>query len=111
MPPGVEPALRALMTQTIRVSTRSGHTAYGAPSFAATATTYRARIVDRPGFTRGNTGEDVAYRSIAWIASTGSLHVDDRYLLPDGTSPPVVALERYPDERGAYHHAKLFFGW
>lgn len=107
----MEDALLGLLTQTIVVSTRSGHTAYGAPSFSSSPTTYAARIVDKPGFVRGNTGEDVAYRSVAWIASTGGLHMDDRYTLPDGSAPPVVSLERYPDENGAYHHARLFFGW
>lgn len=98
------------MTQTIRVSTRSGHTNYGAPIFAATASTYRARIVDKPGFVRSNAGEDVAFRTVAWLASTAPLTIDDRFTLPDGTSPPAVALERFPDQNGAYH-VKLFFGW
>jgi len=106
-----EKAFRSLMTTTIRVSTRAGHTNYGAPTWAATASTFAARVVDKPGFVRNDQGEDVAYRSVAWLASTGgSLVVDNRYTLPDGTSPPVVMIERYPDDRGA-HHVKLFFGY
>lgn len=106
----MEAGLVAMLTQKIVVAARTGHTNYGAPTFSASASTFKARVVDRPGFVRNNEGEDVAYRSIAWVASTGTLDVHSRYTLPDGTSPPVVQLERYPDEKGTHHH-KVFFGY
>lgn len=99
-----------MMPATVVRSTRSGHTNYGAASFAAATTSIRARIVDKPGFTRNRDGEDVGYRSVAWLASTGVLDISDRFTLPDGTAPPVVAFEKYPDDDGC-HHYKLFFGW
>lgn len=100
----------SMMPSTVQRSTRSGHSNYGSPTYSTTITRIRARVVAKPGFVRNQTGEDVAFHTVAWLASTGTLDISDRYQLPDGTAPPVVNLERYPDEDGTYYH-KLFFGW
>ena len=48
---------------------------------------------------------------MAWVRSTGavSITVSDRVPLPDGSHPPVVGVERYPDEDGE-NHVKVLFG-
>ena len=105
-------ALLSMMPSTLRVSTRSAHSNYGAPTFTGSTVKYRARIVQKPGFVRGPEMEEVAYRHVAWVRSTGatSITVSDRVTLPDGTTPPVVAVEMYPDEDGI-NNRKVFFGY
>lgn len=104
-------AFQSLMPSTVIRSTRTGHSNYGAPTFSTTTTKIRARVVDKPGMVRNTEGEDVAYRTIVWAASTSAtIQPSDRFTLPDGTSPPLLAVERYPDQSGP-HHVKLFFGY
>ena len=105
-------ALLPLMTSTLKVSTRTTHSNYGEPSFAATTASYRARIVEKPGYIRTGEGEDIAYHTVAWVRSTGAVSItaSDRVTLPDGSRPPVIAVERFPDE-DLEHHVKLTFGY
>ena len=106
----------ALMPATIKVSTRTAHSNYGEPTFTGSTTSYSARIVSKLGYVRSVEGEEIAYNTVAWVRSTGtvSITVSDRVTLPTGfaasTRPPLVGVERYPDEDGN-HHAKLMFGY
>lgn len=100
----------SLMPSTIVRSTRTGHTNYGAPQFSTTTTKIRARVVTKQGTVRNSEGEDVVFKTVAWAASTGVIDPSDRLVLPDGSAPPVLSIERYPDADGTHHH-KLFFGW
>lgn len=99
------------MDSTITVTTRASHNNYGEPQFSTASVTYRARIVEKPGFTRSADGEDVGFTHTLWVASTGSVSITatDRITLPDGTAPPIVAVERMPDEEGE-HHCKVMMG-
>ena len=104
-------AFLSMMTSTLKISTRSGHDNYGKATFAATTTNFRARIVEKPGYLRLADSEEIAYRHIAWVRSTGatSITASDRVTLPDGSTPPVVAVEVFPDDDGR-HHRKVYFG-
>ncbi len=97
--------LLALMPDTIKISTRTGHNNYGEASYAASTSTHAARILEKPGFIHGEGSEEVAYRHVLWVRSTGTTKITatDRLKLPDGTTPPIVAVERYPDEDGPNH--------
>ena len=107
-------ALLSLMPSTVKVSTRTTHSNYGEPSFAATTSSYRARIVTKLGYVRNAEGEEVGYGTVAWIRSTGtaSIAASDRITLPAGAAPSsrpqVVGIERYPDEDGI-HNTKVMF--
>ena len=105
-------AFLSMMTSTLKISTRSGHDNYGKATFAATTTNFRARIVEKPGYVPCPPMEEVAYRHVAWVRSTGatSITASDRVTLPDGTTPPVVGVEVYPDEDGV-NNRKVFFGY
>lgn len=103
--------LLPLMPSTVKISTRSGHNNYGEPTFAATTTSYRARIVEKREFVRTATGETLEQTHVLWIRSTGatSITTDDRITLPDGTTPQILSVELYPDTDGE-HHRKLTLG-
>lgn len=103
--------LLTLMPSTVKISTRSSHNAYGEPTFSNTTTKYRCRWTQKPGFVRGPGGEEVAYTDVVWARSTGatSITVTDRVTLPDGSSPPVRAVETLRDEDGV-HHRVIYMG-
>lgn len=105
-------AFDEFMTDSIVVASRVASTApsfSGAPTWSTSASTHDARWVRKPTSIRGADGTVIRVSSVAWIASTGTLHPTDRYTLPDGSAPPVVGVESYPDEDGL-HHSKVMFG-
>ena len=104
-------SLLPLMPSTVKVSTRTGHSNYGAPTFAGTTASYRCRVLEAPGYLRDVAGEGIAYRHVAWVRSTGatSITASDRVTLPDGTTPPVLRVERFSDDNGE-NHVKVYFG-
>lgn len=99
-----ESAFLQLMPDTVTIKRRTGHNNYGEPTFATTASTYRCRHASKKGFMRIATGETVAIRSVLWLYSTGTILIDDRVTLSDGTSPEVVAVDRFPDQTGTHHY-------
>lgn len=106
-----EAAFLSMMDSTIKISTRTGHSNYGEPTYASSTSSYRARVVEKPGYVHTPGGEDVAYSHVIWAASTGavSITVSDR-LTVGGVVRPMVAVERYPDETGP-HHVKILCGY
>lgn len=105
-------ALDDLLESSIVVTARAASTApslSGVPSFSTTATTCSARWVRIRKMITQNDGSVAESLSQAWIKSTGALHPTSKFALPDGSSPPVMAMESYPDSDGI-HHSKIFFG-
>ena len=104
--------LLSLMPQTLKVSTRVSHNNYGEATFATSTTSYRCRVLEKPGYMRDSADEDVGYHTVAWVRSTGatSITASDRVTLPDGSRPPVLGVERYNDEDGE-NHVVVRFGY
>lgn len=99
-----------LMPHTITVAARgSTRSLYGVPGAAGTATSYRARVVQAPQWVRDSDGTRLLASAVAWVSSTASVPADGVWTLPDGTTPPVLWVARYPDENGL-HHTKIVFG-
>jgi hypothetical protein len=101
-----------MLPHTVTISTRASHNNYGEATFSTSGRSYAARVVLAPKFVRGANGEDVQIAGHVWVASTRNITVDDRITIPvTGSSrPPIVAVERYPDEDGTFHH-KLTLGY
>jgi hypothetical protein len=105
-------ALEALMPQTCSIiapgTTRGFYGTLAASTVAAT--TYRCRWVEQREVMREAGGEYRAQRGVLWVASTGRISPTDRVTLPDGTTPPILAVEEYPDMDGL-HHVKIRVGF
>lgn len=98
-----------MMPSTVQIAGRSAHSNYGEPTYGSN-TSYRARIVDKPRFVRVDDSHTLAIQTEVWLASTGgTITVDDRITLPDGTTPPIAQVRRYGDSQGP-HHVKLLLG-
>ncbi|WP_207456064.1 hypothetical protein [Azospirillum sp. SYSU D00513] len=100
--------LADLMPDVVEHAPANGHDVYGAPSYGP-ASTYRARVAYRSRLVRDRNGDTVAARGSAWLAGAPVVGLDDRVTLPDGTSPPLLAVDRLTDERGATV-VKIHFG-
>lgn len=97
-----------LMPHTITVAELSGRDGYGAPAYGSEAS-YTARVIYKPTKVRGPEGNDVVAKGLVWISGTPTIDTEDRLTLPDGSTPPIMAVDRIPDEDGE-HHVKVYFG-
>lgn len=97
-----------MMPHTVVVYARASHNSYGEPTYSTSGSTYRARVANKPGMLRNLRGEFTEFFQVAWVASTGTINVNDKVTLPDGTSPELANVERNPDEDGVYIN-KLYF--
>lgn len=97
-----------LMPDTVTVEPFAGRDGYGAPSYGAPVQ-YRARVVYRPNLVHAPDGKEVVARGTVWLATSDAVSTEDRLTLPDGSTPRVVAVERYTDASGV-HHVKVAFG-
>lgn len=104
-----ETAFDELLTSTVTYATRASKNIYGEPTFSTVSSTFKARIVDVSTQVRDQQGNVVQVRTVAWVASTGTILATGRITLPDGSTPPIAAVSRYPDEDGTHHH-KIKFG-
>lgn len=105
----MDTAFRPLLNTTVTVTTSVSLDRYGVATYTGTASTYRARVVQKAEKILDIKGNEATSSHIAWIDSTGTIAHTDRIVFNDGTSPPIQRVERYPDENG-YHHLKVFLG-
>lgn len=99
-----------LMPDTISIYSRVSHNNYGEASYSTAAVSYRARVLDNPRWVRNQFGEIIEETNVLWVGSTANIEADVKIVLPDGTSPPIIRMERYPDQTGR-HHTKITFGY
>jgi len=105
----IRPAFLTLLKQTLQQAVLDSRDDYGNPTFGF-GVSYPCRVVARLTRVRSFSGEEVVARTVAWVASTSRFGPEDEYTLPDGTMPPLLSVETFPDETGTIHHQKLFFG-
>ncbi len=97
-----------LMPDEITHAPMTGRDKYGKPTFGS-GTDFKARVLFKPTWVRGVDGTLVRARGMVWIGGTPNVDPQDQITLPDSTTPPIMAVERIPDEVGI-HHVKVFFG-
>ena len=99
----------ALMSDTVTVSSFSALSTdgYGVASYS-TGTSYPARVVRTNELVRDFNGVEVVSNVTAWINTTGGIATDAKITLPDGSSPPILSIDTFPDEDGL-HHTRVRF--
>lgn len=95
-----------LCVQTIVWKQMTGRDNYGAPTFAAGVSFTGRRVFKNERVSafekqvKGQ-GAEVISASQIWILGTPDIGYDDRvYVQGDSLFPPVLSIERYPDENG-----------
>lgn len=102
-----------LMPSSVTVAHLASRSVTGTVTYTTTASTYRARIVQKQHQVRDSQGNTVMAAAVMWIASTGTINATDRIRIPAGsgsTAPPILAVESFPDEDGT-HHYKIHLGY
>lgn len=97
--------------QTCTVATRTSLSGYGVPSFSTSVSTLKCRWVEKRGTFRDAQGGEINQRGVLWVMSTSAISPDSKVTLPDGTAPPILAADAYPDEVGRFHHVRVTCGY
>lgn len=109
----IEDEFLELMTETATVTKRltgpGSRNLYGVTTFATLSSPFRGRYVRKNRMVRTVSGDEVVSRSHFYFHGTPGLEPEDKVTLPDGTSPPILSVESYPDDHGS-HHEVAYFG-
>jgi hypothetical protein len=98
-----------MMGDTVTVASVSTRDAYGKPTFSP-ARSYVARVVyKQTRIVNRTNGQDAIATGVVWLGGTPTLTIESRLTLPDGSTPPIMNWETFPDEEGL-HHTKVYFG-
>ena len=95
----LDPDLLEMMTQTVTIAPLTGRDNYGKPTFG-TGVVWRARIKGTNRRVVDHAGQEAVSTTEVWIGGVSGIGPTDQLTLPDGTSPPLLKVERYPDEDG-----------
>ncbi len=99
-----------LMPHTVQIAALASFSTDGyGDAVYGTASTFTARVVGKQTLVRTFEGTEELATTIVYVASTGTINPSDRITLPDGSTPPLLAVSTFPDEDGTHHH-KLAFG-
>lgn len=105
-----ESAFLDLMPHTVTLNAFSALSTdgYGRPTYATAATTVQARVVERREKLVGPDGKELVTSHVAWLATTGSWTVRDKFTFESSTYR-ILLVSRMPDEDGL-HHQKVLLG-
>lgn len=98
---------RALMGEKVTHKPLSSRDSYGKPTHG-TGTEYSARVSRKRAKVRNEQGEEIHADGVVWILGTPAVEPEDQIVLPDNTTPLIVAVERPSDGTGV-HHTKVYF--
>jgi len=97
-----------LFPQSITHAEFAGRDEYGTPAYGSPAS-YSARIVAKQTLVKKADGSEALAKSIVWILGTPTLTTEDEITLQDGSTPPILMVEHFPDADGD-HHSKAYLG-
>ena len=99
-----------MMPDEVEVEPFEGFDDYGKPSYGF-PTSIRCRIVHRPREFRDKDGRLVLSKAQIWLAGNYDTDVRSRVTLPDVSdefkNPPLLGVERYPDQDGIHHEVLM----
>lgn len=106
---GFETDFLELMKQTLTVEASTGLNKYGRPGGYGAATSVKCRVREGTEVVRDFNGEETISDVQAWCQGDVTAAETSRYTLPDGSTPPLVAVQKFPDESGSVHNTVLLF--
>ena len=96
-----------LMPAEVTVQSFISRTSYGVASYGSPVT-YQARVQFTNRLIRISESEQAVARGKVWLATTDAITVQDKILLPDGTTPLILTAQVIEDEKGPLY-TQLFF--
>lgn len=107
---GISSEFLPMMRETITLTAQSSLDRYGKQSFAASGTSYRARLIWEERILRDKEGREIVESGRAIIYGVASSATPQwRITLPDGSTPKITMVDTIQDEFGD-HHSVIGFG-
>lgn len=95
-----------LMPHSVTIESWLKDDAYGKPKFGY-AVSRQCRVVAKPQVIRDKDGRERVSRARVFMGGAFGIDPKDRITLPDGTQPPILQVQKFPDEDGAHHEVVL----
>jgi hypothetical protein len=105
----IERVFLDLMPQTVTWYPKSSTDAYGKDTFSGTGKSQRCRIEKSTGISQKADGQDVSVDGTIYFYGVSTIGIEDKLVLPDGSSRIVLNIETSDDGDGAFA-TKLTFG-
>lgn len=105
----IDPLLTELMVDSITVAAVSAKDAYGKRTWGSATTLSNCRVQSGDHKILDSLGQEKVATGRVYIAGAPTLTLNDKITLPDGSQPPVLAIDRFGDENGS-HHTVIHYG-
>ena len=103
----MHPGLQEFLTQTVTHAAATGHDGYGDPTYAP-AVPRLAYIEYTVRRMLNAYGEEIISRAQVFLETTPPVAIQDRLILPDGTSQKLQLVSSVHDSDGLLHHYKVY---
>lgn len=104
----MDAALLAMLTDTVQHHAFVSVNDYGTPTYAS-AVSRAARVEHYTRQMTNTRGQEVTSRAKMFLNGDIVVKLEDRFTLPDGTSPAIQDVYPSRDEDGAIDHWEVFF--
>lgn len=105
----IEAAFLDLMPSTVSVYPKSSVDAYGKVTFGATAVATRCRIQQTGRVVKSADNRDVYETGVIIFYGNPTITEDSKIVLPDGSTPLILSVQKHNDDVGA-NHITVSFG-
>lgn len=105
----IETLLSDLMVETITITGATSIDSYGKHSYAAPTSVSHCRVQTGAHKITDMNGQEIVAAGKVYIASTPTITPESKITLPDGTTPRVLIVDTFSDERGS-HHTCVHYG-
>jgi hypothetical protein len=102
----MDPALAAMLTDTVTHAAATGTNSYGATTFAAPVQR-PGRLEYRTQQVRTGHGQEVISTSVLFLLPEPPIRLGDKIVLEDGTAPTITDVRAIKDEMGTLDHWEL----
>lgn len=104
----IETAYLAMMPNTVTIFGQSSIDSYGKPTYSASGTSVRCRVVPSDKVIRTANGVDVIANGTIYFYGTPTVDVSSKILLPNSEMVFVIDVKVQDDESGTHHTAVSF---
>jgi hypothetical protein len=105
----IESLLTELMIDTITLAAVSSKDAYGKRTWGTPASITNCRVQNGSHKVLDLSGQETVAVGKVYVPGSPTLTLNTKLVLPDGSSPPILAVDRFADERGS-HHTCIHYG-
>lgn len=99
----IDAQLLEIMVDTITLAAVSTKDAYGKRTWATASSVTNCRVQTGSHKVIDNAGAEAVAVGKVYVPGSPTLTLNHKLTLPDGTSPPILQVERVGDEIGSNH--------